>query len=83
MGDHADDALDFEMRRFGVFEGSRRHYRHQHNRHADVTCIKCLEENLRWRETENGWRLFDGDKEHICPLPENVIDDFEDLTEER
>lgn len=51
----------------------------------DVTCKKCGARNLKWGETEHGWRLFSQERgvrnqklEHQCASVGAA--DFEDLT---
>lgn len=33
-----------------------------------VTCRCCGQVGLRWEQVKTKWRLFDGDKLHVCPV---------------
>lgn len=68
MGEMADYFIEQQLSR-GWSPVSPRYKGNQH----DVTCSRCGAKNLKWRETENGWRLFEdkrGDRnqklEHQC-----------------
>lgn len=57
MGDMADfyaDGIDWE--------------RPQRNSPQPKECTHCGEDNLFWRLTKQGWRLYNGDEIHNCPM---------------
>lgn len=68
MGEMADYFIEQQLSMGWSPVGPRR----KGNQH-DVTCSRCGAKRLKWRATENGWRLFEdkrGDRnqklEHQC-----------------
>ena len=47
-----------------------------------VTCTRCGEERLRWKETPNGWRLAKDGELHVCASPD-VTNLFDVIEEEK
>ena len=39
--------------------------------HTMPQCKYCGEPELEWKKTDKGWRLFDGNKLHICKRENN------------
>ena len=47
-----------------------------------VQCNRCGEDDLVWRQTENGWKLFDCDgNQHYCDTSASA-DDFDNEDDE-
>jgi hypothetical protein len=78
MGEIADDHIDYMLSR-GMYPFSRGK-RPQHR----ITCERCGASNLKWRETESGWRLFEpehcGERvQHECnPISESEFEPIPD-----
>jgi hypothetical protein len=81
MGEYADYEVD-RMLGEGAFPNFGRGRRRVQPRTA--CCSRCGSTDVKWRETDQGWRLFDLERgehnrmyEHECTPPD--ADDFEVL----
>lgn len=58
MGEHADDAVAYLLGH-GWFASRRATPRR-------ITCKYCGKHGLEWKQTMNGWRLYEGHEKHMC-----------------
>lgn len=82
MGDEADRLIDLFWKGIDVRAGRGFARRPSWQGHPDPKCTYCGQsEGLRWKETENGWRLHEKEHpgnqyvQHVCPT---TADGFED-----
>jgi hypothetical protein len=71
MGDIADEMLD----RWYGFDDKDKYYYVKDR--PNLKCRRCGKKNLFWEETEQGWRLRDGDNFHTCDVT-NMFDIIEE-----
>lgn len=77
MGEMADDHID------RILWGGGRPLTRARNR-RNVICDRCAMRNLTWRETKEGWRLYeDADTMHQCGGPQPLSDDDFDVIEDQ